>query len=204
MLCFSSDKTSTNPCARISFCEFALAHLIFGLCTSPTGALPFTYHSFNGRAILMVEDFQRLIFVNIQSSNMFEGKYKSFSHLTSSQESLKQRINIYIYISYNLWGQRHIPIYPQTSETPLLDSYSYPVTCTTHIRTFCLTTIHPLNTLQQNLSTLLLQDVAKLINIGRTHILFDHAVFKTDLFLNYKETMGTFCGTNLNPLSQLL
>ena len=40
--------------------------------------------------------------------------------------------------------------------------------------------------------TVLLQDVAQLINIGRTHILFDHAVLKTDLLLNYKETMGIY------------
>ena len=34
--------------------------------------------------------------------------------------------------------------------------------------------------------TVLLQDVAQLINIGRTHILFYREVFKTELFLNYK------------------
>ena len=34
--------------------------------------------------------------------------------------------------------------------------------------------------------TVLLQYFTKLINIFRTHILFDHAVFKTDLFLKYK------------------
>ena len=28
------------------------------------------------------------------------------------------------------------------------------------------------------------------MNIGRTHILFHHEVFKTELFLNYKETLG--------------
>ena len=43
--------------------------------------------------------------------------------------------------------------------------------------------------------TVLLQDVAQLINIGRTHILCYHEVFKTELFLNYKETLGTFCST---------
>ena len=39
---------------------------------------------------------------------------------------------------------------------------------------------------------LLIQDVAQLMNIVQTHILFDHEVFKTDLFLKYKETMATF------------
>ena len=48
--------------------------------------------------------------------------------------------------------------------------------------------------------TLLLQDVAQLINIGRTQILFDHEVFKTELFLNCKENKGTFCSTSMNPL----
>ena len=52
--------------------------------------------------------------------------------------------------------------------------------------------------------TLLLQDVAHLMNIVRTHILFDHEVFKTVLFLNYKETMGTICSTSVNPVSQSL
>ena len=50
----------------------------------------------------------------------------------------------------------------------------------------------------------LLQDVAHMINIGRTHILFDHEVFKTELFLKYKETLGNFCSTNVNPVSQSL
>ena len=65
-------------------------------------------------------------------------------------------------------------------------------------------TNHPPNTFQKHLSTVLLQDVAQLINIGWTHILFDHAIFKTDLFLNYKETMGTFCSTSVTPVSQSL
>ena len=52
--------------------------------------------------------------------------------------------------------------------------------------------------------TVLLQYVAQLINIERTHILFDREVFKTGLFLNYRETMGTFCSTSLNPVSQSL
>ena len=52
--------------------------------------------------------------------------------------------------------------------------------------------------------TVLLQDVTQLINIGRTHILFDHEFFKTELFLNYKETLGTFCSISVNLLSQSL
>ena len=35
--------------------------------------------------------------------------------------------------------------------------------------------------------------VAQLINIVHSHVLFHHEVFKTELFLNYRETMGTFC-----------
>ena len=34
--------------------------------------------------------------------------------------------------------------------------------------------------------TVLLQDFSQLVNIGRTHILFYRAVFKTGLFLKYK------------------
>ena len=52
--------------------------------------------------------------------------------------------------------------------------------------------------------TVLIQDVAQLINIGHTQILFDHKVFKTELFLNYRETLGTFCITSLNPVPQSL
>ena len=44
----------------------------------------------------------------------------------------------------------------------------------------------------KRLRIVLLQDVAQLINIGWTHILFDPTVFKTDLLLNNKETIGTF------------
>ena len=57
------------------------------------------------------------------------------------------------------------------------------------------------DTLQRHLSTVLLKDVAQLINIGRTPILFDHAVFKTDLFFKCKENMGTFCITSVNSVS---
>ena len=52
--------------------------------------------------------------------------------------------------------------------------------------------------------TVMLQDVAQLISIGCTHILFYHEVFKTGLFLNYKETLGTFCSTSVNLVSQSL
>ena len=65
-------------------------------------------------------------------------------------------------------------------------------------------TNHPPNMLQQHLTTVLLQDVAQLINIVRTHILSYHVFFNTDLFLKYKETMGTFWITRLNPVSQWL
>ena len=52
--------------------------------------------------------------------------------------------------------------------------------------------------------TVLLQDVAQLINTDRTHILFDNEVFKTELLLNYKETLGNFCSTSVNTASQSL
>ena len=42
------------------------------------------------------------------------------------------------------------------------------------------------------------------MNICRTHTLFDHEVFKTELFLNYKEYLGTFISTSVNPVSQSL
>ena len=50
----------------------------------------------------------------------------------------------------------------------------------------------------------MLQNVAKLMNISRTHILFDHEVFKTELFLKYRETMSTLCSTSVNPVFQSL
>ena len=52
--------------------------------------------------------------------------------------------------------------------------------------------------------TVVLQGIAQLMNIGRTNILFYHEVFKTELFLNYRETLGTFCSTSVNPVSQSL
>ena len=50
----------------------------------------------------------------------------------------------------------------------------------------------------------LIQDVTQLINIVLALILFDHEVFKTELLLSYKENLGTFCSTILNPVSQSL
>ena len=52
--------------------------------------------------------------------------------------------------------------------------------------------------------TVLLQDVAQLINISWTHILFDNEVFKTKLLLNYKKIMVTFCRISVNPVSKYL
>ena len=65
-------------------------------------------------------------------------------------------------------------------------------------------TNHTPKTFQRQVSTVLLKDVAQLINIVWTHILFDHAVLKTDLFLKYNETMATLSSTNVNPVSQSL
>ena len=42
------------------------------------------------------------------------------------------------------------------------------------------------------------------MNIGRTRILFDKDFLKTELLLNYKGTLGTFCSTSVNPVSQSL
>ena len=42
------------------------------------------------------------------------------------------------------------------------------------------------------------------MNIFRTHISFDHEVFKTELLLNYKDTLGTFYSISVNPESQSL
>ena len=52
--------------------------------------------------------------------------------------------------------------------------------------------------------TVLLQDVSQLTNIGRTHIWSDNENFKIELFLNYKETLGNFCSTTVNTVSQSL
>ena len=48
----------------------------------------------------------------------------------------------------------------------------------------------------------IMQYFSQLINIGRTHILFDREVFKTELFLNYNKTLGTFFGISVNPVYQ--
>ena len=58
--------------------------------------------------------------------------------------------------------------------------------------------------LMERVITVLLQYVSQLINIGQTHILFDFEFFKTDLFLKYKENMGTFCSTSVNLVYQSL
>ena len=125
------------------FGDFALAPINFSLCASPTDTFSFTYHP-----ICEVNDFQRLIFGNSQSYGKFTGKPKIVSHPTSSQESLKQQIKVYIYIAHHLRGQWHIHISPQTAKSPFLDSYSCPNT----IRPYCLTTNLPLNTVQRHLS----------------------------------------------------
>ena len=130
------------------FNEFALAHPTFGLCTSQNYTFTFTYHPFNDHTMCTIDDLQHLIFGNSQPSDKISGKTKIVSHLNISQESLKQKINVDIYIAHNLQGQWHILISTQTAKIPFLDSYSFPVTCTTHIRPSFITTNHPLITLQ--------------------------------------------------------
>ena len=73
------------------FGEFALVHLTFGSCPSPTETSPFTHHSFNGPDMCAVDHLQRLIFGNSQSPNKFTEKSKIVSIPTSSQESVKQK-----------------------------------------------------------------------------------------------------------------
>ena len=66
-------------------------HLIFGLCTFPTDTFPFTCYPFNGPGMCLVDNLQRLIFVNSQSPNKFTGKPKIFRLPTSLQESIKHK-----------------------------------------------------------------------------------------------------------------
>ena len=86
MFYFFFRKNLKNNCARTYFGEFALAHLTFGWCTSPTDNFPFTYHN------CAVDYFQRFIFSNSQSPEKFTGKPKIVSLLTSSQESIKHKL----------------------------------------------------------------------------------------------------------------
>ena len=141
---------------------------------------------------------------NLYELDKFTGKPKIFSDPTSSQKSLKQQINVYITLRtvYKVNGTAQY--IPRHGKTPFLESYYFHVKCPTNIRPYSLKTTHPPNTFQQHLSTVLLQDVAQLINIFLTRILFDHAVFKTDLFLKDKETIGTLFSTSVNQLFQSL
>ena len=82
----------TQWCQQITvkehiFGEFALVHLNFGSCTSPTDTPPFTYHPFNGPGMCAVENYQCLIFGNSQWPDKFTGKPK----IVSSQESVKHK-----------------------------------------------------------------------------------------------------------------
>ena len=127
------------------FGDFALAHIIFDLFNSPNDTFPFTYHPLTVCTMCAVDNFQRFRFVNSQSSDKFVGKPKIFIHPTSSRESLKQKINVYINIAHHLRGQWHSPRSPQTAETPFLDSYYFPVICPTCIRLSCLMMNYPPN-----------------------------------------------------------
>ena len=158
----------------------------------------------SGRAICVVQNSQCLRFGDSHSSEKFTVMPKIVSHPTSSQEFLEQNFNVYIYIVHHLRGQWHSPISPKTEKIPFFDSYSLPVIFMTHISPSFLMNDRTPNTLQWHLSTVLIQDVVQLINIGRIYTLFDHAVFNTYLFLRYKETMGNFCRTSVNPLSEFL
>ena len=89
---FSNRKTQlcqgrTQWCKQITvqehiFGEFALVHLAFGLCTSPTDTFPFIYHPLNGPSMYVVDSFQRLRFDNSQSPDKFTGKPKRTTIIT--------------------------------------------------------------------------------------------------------------------------
>ena len=86
----------TQRCQKLTleehiFGQFALAHLTFGSCTSPTYTFPFTYLSFKGTGMWTVDNFQHLIFGNSQSPNQFTGNPKIVIHLTSVQDSPKHK-----------------------------------------------------------------------------------------------------------------
>ena len=121
------------------FGDFALAHLTFGSCTSPTENFPFTYHPSNRCAMCAVDYFQQLRFGNSQSPDKFTGKPYI-------------KMNVYIYIAHHLQGQWHSLISTQKAKTPFSDSYSCHMTCLNHIRHSCLMTNQYPNTLQRHLS----------------------------------------------------
>ena len=71
----------TQWCQQITvqehlFGEFALVHLTFGSCTSPTDTFPFTYHPFDSPGMCTVDNLQGLIFGNSQSPDKFTGNPK--------------------------------------------------------------------------------------------------------------------------------
>ena len=90
---------SKNTLQEYLAVEFALVHLTFGLCTSPTDTFPFTYHPFNGCGMCAVDNFQRLRFGNSRSPDKFTRKHKT-----------QIIVYVYIYIAHHLRGQWHIPI----------------------------------------------------------------------------------------------
>ena len=56
-----------------------------------------------------------------------------------------------MYIEYNIKSKWNSPVNNQTSKIPLLDSYSFHLTCPTHRRPYWLTSNHLPNTLQWHL-----------------------------------------------------
>ena len=59
------------------FGEFAIVHLTFGTCTSPTDTFHFTYHSFIGPGMCSVDNFRRLRFGSLPTSSQESVKHKS-------------------------------------------------------------------------------------------------------------------------------
>ena len=151
-----------------------------------------------------VDYFQCLIFGNSQSYDKFVGKPKLVSHPTSSQEILKQQINFYIHIAYHLRGQWHRPISPQTEKNTPFGHLFLPCDMSNSYKAF----LSDEKPSPEHISTTPINGTATRCRATdwywRTHILVYHVFFKTELFLKYKENMGNFCSTSVNPVSDSL
>ena len=126
MICvFLQKKIQQRIVQEHIFGEFMFAHLTFGSCTSPTDTSPFTYHPFNNCSMCAVENSQRLIFGNSQSSNKFAGNPKIVSHPTSSQEILKQK-SIFTFKLRSIYGVNGTEQYLLDTENTLLGQLFLP------------------------------------------------------------------------------
>ena len=80
------------------FGDFAIVHLNFDLCTSPTDTFPFTYQPHNVPRMCKVVNFQRLRFDNSQSPDKYTGKPKIVSLPKNSKEGVKKRTFMFTFI----------------------------------------------------------------------------------------------------------